>query len=91
MATDPTAGDEPELNDQDRVELDCRLDELEADIRAGKPLGDDWAQVRSRIARREARANTKVTVDSLLGLLAWSGPPMSLEDMAEAIAKGVDE
>ncbi|MFT4624392.1 MAG: AbrB family looped-hinge helix DNA binding protein [Myxococcota bacterium] len=33
----------------------------------------------------------KTTVDDILGMLPWSGPPKSLDDMEQAIAKGARE
>jgi len=33
----------------------------------------------------------KTTVDDLLGMLEWSGPARTLEEMEEAIAKGAAE
>jgi len=33
----------------------------------------------------------RVGVDDLLGLLAWDGPPKSLEEMEQGIARGVRE
>lgn len=37
------------LSDEQRVELDRRLDALEDDIRAGRPLGRPWTEVRDRL------------------------------------------
>lgn len=37
------------LSDEQRVELDRRLDGLEDDIRAGRPLGRPWTEVRDRL------------------------------------------
>lgn len=37
------------LSDDLRAELDRRLDALEADILAGKPLGRPWSEVRDRL------------------------------------------
>ena len=33
----------------------------------------------------------KITVDDLLGMLAWTGKPKTLEDMEQAIADGARE
>ena len=33
----------------------------------------------------------KITVDDLLGLLAWTGKPKTLDDMEQAIADGARE
>jgi len=40
------------LSDELRAELDRRLDALEADIRAGKPLGRPWSEVRDHLGSR---------------------------------------
>ena len=40
------------LSDAQRAELDRRLDALEDDIRAGRPLGRPWSEVRERLKRR---------------------------------------
>jgi len=40
------------LSDAQRAELDRRLDALEADIKAGKPLGRPWSEVRERLESR---------------------------------------
>jgi putative addiction module component (TIGR02574 family) len=37
------------LSDAQRAELDRRLDLLEDDIRAGRPLGRPWSEVRERL------------------------------------------
>ncbi len=37
------------LSDAQRAELDRRLDQLEDDIRAGRPLGRPWSEVRERL------------------------------------------
>lgn len=48
--------DAPELSGAERAELDRRLDDMDADIAAGKPLGSSWPDVRARIeARRDRR------------------------------------
>lgn len=36
------------LTPEQMRELDARDDELEADIRAGRPLGEPWSEVRKR-------------------------------------------
>ena len=36
------------VTEAQRVELDSRLDDLEKDIRAGRPLGEPWEEVRKR-------------------------------------------
>jgi putative addiction module component (TIGR02574 family) len=38
----------PPLSDEQRAELDRRLDALEEDIRSGRPVGRPWAEVRER-------------------------------------------
>ena len=43
------------------------------------------------IVLRELRTVPLTTVDDLLGCLPYDGPPRSLEDMDEAIARGVRE
>jgi len=40
------------LSDAQRAELDRRLDALEEDIKAGKPLGRPWSEVRQRLQSR---------------------------------------
>lgn len=40
------------LTTEQREELDRRLDELEDDIRAGRPLGRPWAEVREQLRSR---------------------------------------
>lgn len=40
------------LTPEQRVELDRRLDALEADTRVGKPLGSPWSEVRDRLRSR---------------------------------------
>lgn len=40
------------LSDEQRAELDRRLDALEDDIRAGRPLGRPWAEVRDHFRSR---------------------------------------
>ena len=40
------------LTDAQRAELDSRLDALEADIRAGRPLGRPWSEVREDLGSR---------------------------------------
>lgn len=40
------------LSDAQRAELDRRLDALEDDVRAGRPLGRPWAEVRERLKSR---------------------------------------
>lgn len=37
------------LSDAQRAELDRRLDAVEADIKAGRPLGRPWSEVRERL------------------------------------------
>jgi putative addiction module component (TIGR02574 family) len=37
------------LSDAQRSELDRRLDALENDVRAGRPLGRPWSEVRERL------------------------------------------
>ena len=46
---------ELELSAEQRQELDVRLDELDADVAAGRELGSDWAEVRARIESRRSR------------------------------------
>ena len=40
------------LSDRERAELDRRLDALEDDIKAGRPLGRPWSEVRKRLQSR---------------------------------------
>jgi putative addiction module component (TIGR02574 family) len=40
------------LTDAQRVELDRRLEALEEDIRAGRPLGRPWSEVREDLGSR---------------------------------------
>ena len=40
------------LSDAQRAELDRRLDAIEDDIRAGRPLGRPWSEVRERLKPR---------------------------------------
>ena len=40
------------LSDAQRKELDQRLDMLEEDLRAGRPLGSPWSEVRERLRSR---------------------------------------
>lgn len=40
------------LTDAQRSELDRRLDALEDDVRAGRPLGRPWSEVRERLKSR---------------------------------------
>ncbi len=40
------------LSDAQRAELDRRLDALEEDIKAGRPLGRPWSEVRDRLQSR---------------------------------------
>lgn len=40
------------LSDGHRAELDHRLDLLEANIRADRPIGRPWAEVRGRLQAR---------------------------------------
>lgn len=40
------------LSDEQRAELDRRLDVLEDDIRAGRVLGRPWSEVRDRLRSR---------------------------------------
>ena len=44
-----------------------------------------------RIVLRERRKVPRTTVDDLLGCLPYEGPARSLEEMDEAIARGVRE
>jgi putative addiction module component (TIGR02574 family) len=37
------------LTEAQRLELDSRLDDLDEDIRAGRPLGEPWDEVRKRL------------------------------------------
>jgi putative addiction module component (TIGR02574 family) len=37
------------LTPEQREELDRRLDELEVNVRAGRPLGRPWSEVRERL------------------------------------------
>jgi putative addiction module component (TIGR02574 family) len=37
------------LSDGQREELDRRLDALEEDVKAGRPLGRPWSEVRERL------------------------------------------
>jgi putative addiction module component (TIGR02574 family) len=37
------------LSGEQRAELDRRLDALEEDIKAGRPLGRPWSEVRERL------------------------------------------
>lgn len=47
--------DAPEPSDAERAELDRRLDDMDADIAAGKSLGSSWTDVRARIEARRDR------------------------------------
>lgn len=40
------------LTEAQRAELDRRLDAVEEDIRAGRPLGRPWSEVRKRLQSR---------------------------------------
>lgn len=40
------------LSDAQRAELDRRLDALEEDVKAGRPLGRPWSEVRQRLQSR---------------------------------------
>lgn len=40
------------VSEAQRAELGRRLDDLEADIRVGRPLGAPWEQVRKRLRKR---------------------------------------
>ena len=40
------------LSEAQRRELDRRLDDLDADIQAGRTLGEPWAEVRKRLKPR---------------------------------------
>ncbi len=40
------------LSDAQRAELDRRLDALEQDVKAGRPLGRSWSEVRERLEPR---------------------------------------
>ena len=40
------------LSDAQRADLDRRLDALEQDIKAGKPLGRPWSEIRERLRSR---------------------------------------
>lgn len=40
------------FSDEQRAELDRRLDALEADARSGRPLGRPWSDVRERFRTR---------------------------------------
>lgn len=40
------------LSEGHRAELDRRLDVLEDDIRAGRPVGRPWSELRSRLQAR---------------------------------------
>ena len=40
------------LSDVQRAELDRRLDAVEDDIKAGRPLGRPWSEVRERLQSR---------------------------------------
>ena len=40
------------LSAEQREELDRRLDALEEDIKAGRPLGRPWSEVRGRLRSR---------------------------------------
>jgi putative addiction module component (TIGR02574 family) len=40
------------LSAEQRKELDRRLDALEADVKAGRPLGRPWSEVRERLRSR---------------------------------------
>jgi putative addiction module component (TIGR02574 family) len=40
------------LSDELLAELDRRLDTLEAEVRAGRPLGRPWSEVRERLRPR---------------------------------------
>jgi len=52
---DNLPSDAPELSDAERAELDRRLDDMDADMAAGKPLGSNWPDVRARIEARRDR------------------------------------
>jgi len=40
------------LSDEWKTELDRRSDELDEDIRAGRPLGEPWSEVERRLRRK---------------------------------------
>jgi putative addiction module component (TIGR02574 family) len=40
------------LSPEQRDELDRRLDEFEEDVRAGRPLGRPWSEIRERLRSR---------------------------------------
>lgn len=40
------------LSVEQRSELDRRIDELEEDVRSGRPVGRPWAEVRDRLQSR---------------------------------------
>jgi putative addiction module component (TIGR02574 family) len=42
----------PPLSDELKAELDRRSDDLDADIRAGRPLGEPWSEVEKRLHRK---------------------------------------
>ena len=42
----------PELTDELRADLRAREAELDADVAAGRPLGSEWQDVRSRLFRK---------------------------------------
>lgn len=52
---DSLPDDEVGLTDEQRIELDRRLDDLDADIAAGRSLGSEWVDVRARLGSRSTR------------------------------------
>lgn len=42
----------PPLSDEWKAELDRRSDELDEDIRVGRPLGEPWSEVEKRLRRK---------------------------------------
>jgi len=42
----------PPLTDEQKAELDRRLDDMEDDIRNGRPLGRPWSEVKERLQSR---------------------------------------
>jgi putative addiction module component (TIGR02574 family) len=42
----------PPLSDDLKAELERRSDDLEDDIRAGRPLGEPWSEVEKRLRKK---------------------------------------
>lgn len=42
----------PPLSNELKAELDSRSDDLDDDIRAGRPLGEPWSEVEKRLRKK---------------------------------------